>query len=326
MQINAIYTRSVIQTMAGKAIRDLRSGGERELRNVAKLCREPSAPPGYQQFWSLLEDLLHRPGQQYGALLSRAANDVDISCLKTLIANLGLHACTSGSQTLRDNWQSGASPAYWMEPVDGSLDPHALHQAVLALQQRGTSTFLLRAGRQAELDAILDLAAKHHQCVFFLVLRRISCCREQLENMTALGNVIPLIQCGDLPALSGPLKQAGLLFGFHRSYGEIHSLGEEDRLLRQCIARGCFLGVYEGTGPDCRENRELFYYAKLQELRQQGGREILLADLWRDRDVVQRLLLHQQTLPDCSWNGKAAQTPHAVGGERNELDYDHRCR
>ena len=36
MQINAIYTRSVIQTMAGKAIRDLRSGGERELRNVVE--------------------------------------------------------------------------------------------------------------------------------------------------------------------------------------------------------------------------------------------------------------------------------------------------
>ena len=28
MQINTIYTRSVIQTMAGKAIRDLRGGGE----------------------------------------------------------------------------------------------------------------------------------------------------------------------------------------------------------------------------------------------------------------------------------------------------------
>lgn len=112
MQINTIYTRSVIQTMAGKAIRDLRGGGERELRNVVELCKGCSASPDYQKFWSMLENILRRPGQRYGALLSRAANDVDINCLKTLIANLGLHAYTTGGQMLRDNWKSGVSSAY----------------------------------------------------------------------------------------------------------------------------------------------------------------------------------------------------------------------
>ncbi len=306
MQINTIYTRSVIQTMAGKAIRDLRSGGERELRNVVELCKGRSGPPGYQKFWNMLESILRRPEQQYGALLSRAANDVDINCLKTLIANLGLHAYANGSQMLRDNWSSGASSAYWMEPLDGTMQPDILHQTISGLQRQGTSSFLFRVGKEAELETVLNIASRHRQCVFCLICRTVSCWQGYLEEVTALENVIPLIECGDLPSIAGPLKQAGILFGFYRSYCEIESLEAEKALLHQCIETGCFLGVYEGNGQNLCENQDIFYYTKLQEIRRKGAQEILLFDLWRDREVVQKLLLHQQDIPNCSWNGRTA--------------------
>lgn len=307
MQINAIYTRSVIQTMAGKAIRDLRSGEERELRNVVELCKGRSALPGYRRFWTMLEEILRRPDQQYGALLSRAANDVDINCLKTLIANLGLHAYANGRGSLRDSWESGASSAYWMEPLDGTMGPDVLHQTISTLQQQGTSSFLFRVGREAELGAILDIAGKHRQCVFILICHGISCCQEHLEDMTVLGNVIPLIGHEALPSLADRLRSGGVLFGFHRNYKEIESLRAEEGFLHQCIDQGCFLGVYEGDSQDPCENQDLFYYVKLQELRRRGTKEIFLGDLWRDREVVQKLLLHQQALPDCSWNGRSAK-------------------
>lgn len=300
MQINTVYTRSVIQTMAGKAIRDLRSGGERELRNVVELCRGHSAPPGYQKFWSMLENILRRPDQQYGALLFRAANDVDINCLKTLIANFGLHAYANGSQLLRDNRESGISSAYWLEPLDGTMEPDILHQTISSLQGQGTSSFLFRAEQEKDLQAVLNIAGKHRQCVFFLICKTVSCCRESLEEMTILGNVIPLIEVGNLPALASPLKHAGILFGFHRSYCEIESLEAEEEFLRQCIKAGCFLGIYEESSKSPCEDQGLFYYAKLQEMRRKGTQEIFLLDLWRDREVVQKLLLHRQNLPDSS--------------------------
>ena len=295
MQINAIYTRSVIQTMAGKAIRDLRSGGERELRNVVELCKGCSAPPGYQKFWSLLENILHRPGQQYGALLSRAAKDVDINCLKTLIANLGLPAYSDGSQMLQDSRKSRTPPAYWMEPLDETMEPDTLHQTISRFQNLGTSSFLFRAERDAALETILNIAAKHRQCVFFLICRAGICCQAHLEDMTALGNVIPLIGYEDLPAMATSLKQAGILFGLHRRYCEIESLQAEETLLHQCIEMGCFLGVYEGTRHDACSRQDLVYYAKLQEIRCSGTQEIFLADLWRDREAVQNLLLEQRS-------------------------------
>lgn len=308
MQINTIYTRSVIQTMAGKAIRDLRSGGERELRNVVELCKGCSASADYQKFWSMLENILRRPDQQYGALLSRAANDVDINCLKTLIANFGLHAYANGSKILRDNWKSGASSAYWMEPLVEDMEPDILNQTVSRLQKRGTSSFFFCVGEKTELTTLLNIAEKHRQCVFLLICRAFSCCQEYLEDMTALGNVIPLIEGGDLPNISGPLKQAGILFGFHRRYCEIESLEAEEELLHWYIAAGCFLGVYEGNNQNFCENQDLFYYVKLQEIRLKGAQEILLLDLWRDREAVQKLLLHQQALPNCSWNEKSVES------------------
>lgn len=307
MQINTIYTRSVIQTMAGKAIRDLRGGGERELRNVVELCKGCSASPDYQKFWSMLENILRRPGQRYGALLSRAANDVDINCLKTLIANLGLHAYTAGGQMLRDNWKSGVSSAYWMEPLDETIKPDVLHQTISSLERQGTSSFLFRVGEEAELRTVLNIGSKHRQCVFLMICRTTPCFQNDLEEVTALGNVIPLVRVEDLSTLAGPLKQAGVLFGFHRGYREIESLEAERELLHQCIETGCFLGVYEGNTQDPCEKRDLFYYAELQEIRQKGAQEIFLIDLWRDREVVQKLLLYQQVLPDCSWNGESAK-------------------
>lgn len=311
MQINAIYTRSVLQTMAGKAIRDLRSGGERELRNVIELCKGRSAFPCYQQFWNMLESILRRPNQQYGALLSRAANDVDLNCLKTLIANLGLHAYAGGSETLRDNWESGAASPYWMEPLNETMEPDILHQTISSLQRQGTSSFLFRVKQETELRTVLNIAGKHRQCMFFLICRMICCCQDYLEDMIALGNVIPLIGYGDLPAISIPLKQAGILFGFHRGYSEIQSLKAEERLLQQLIEKGCFLGVYEGSEQYSSANPDLFYYAKLQEIRSRGTKEIFLADLWRDRETVQNFLLHQQVLPDDSLKRKSG---NKIGG------------
>lgn len=292
MQINAIYTRSVIQTMAGKAIRDLRSGGERELRNVVELCKGRSSSPDYQRFWSMLENILRRPNQQYGALLSRAANDVDINCLKTLFSNLGLHAFTTGREVLQNNRKAGTSSLYWMEAVDGTMEPDLLCEIVSGLQQQGVSSFLFRAGPKTELETVLNIAGKHRHCMFFLICQGISFCQQHLEDMTTIGNVIPLIGYEDIPVLAGQLKQAGILFGLHRRYEDILDLASEEKLLLQCIGKGCFLGVYEGGIPDFRKSQDLFYYAKLQEVRQNGTKEIFLADLWRDREVMQKLLLH----------------------------------
>lgn len=298
-------------TMAGKAIRDLHSGEERELRNVIELCKGRSAPPCYQQFWNMLESILRRPNQQYGVLLSRAANDVDLNCLKTLIANLGLHAYAGGSEALRDNWEAGAASPYWMEPLDGTMEPDILHQTISNLQQQGASSFLFRVEQETELKTVLNIAGKYRQCMFFLICRVLSCCQEYLEEMVILGNVIPLIECGNLLAISSPLKQAGILFGFHRDYSEIQSLKAEARLLQQLIEKGCFLGVYEGSEQYSSANPDLFYYAKLQEIRSRGTKEIFLADLWRDRETVQNFLLHRQGLPDDSLKRKSG---NKIGG------------
>lgn len=300
MQINAIYKRSMIQTMAGKAIRDLRGGGERELRNVMELCKRYAVSYGYQQLWNRIEEVLHHPNQRYGALLSRAANHVDVNCLKTLIANLGMHAYAYGSGMLQDDRGTGASSVYWMEPLDGTMEPDSLQQTISDMQRQGASSFLFREGQETELETVLNLAGNHRQCVFFLICQSASSCLTHLEDMIALGNVIPLVEYKELPVLSNPLKQAGILFGFYRGYEEIQSLEAEEKLLCQLIERGCFLGVYEGSGQAADDKPELFYYAKLQEIRSEGTKEILLIDLWRDRETVQKWLLHQQASPDRS--------------------------
>lgn len=306
MQMNAICQRSMLQTVAGKAIRDLRNGSERGLRNMVELCRGRASPPGYQKFWDMLEEAFRLPGQQYSALLSRAVLDVDLGCLKTLIANLGFHAYGEGSETLRSGWASGTSSAYWMEPLNGDEKSEVLHERIMALQRQGTSSFLLGVEREEQLAAALRIAARHRQCVFFFRCQTVSCCQAYLEKMAVQGNVIPLIRSQELPALAGSLKQAKILFGIHRRYDEIETLETEGRLLHQWINAGCFLGVYEGCSPDPRDDCGLSFYAKLQELRHTGAVEILLLDFWRDREVVQKLLLHQQFLPDCSWNGALA--------------------
>lgn len=299
MKNDIIYTRSKIQTLAGKAIRDLRGGGERELRNVVELCKGLSDLPNYRRFWGLVEEILHTPNQQYGTLLSRAANNVDINCFKTLVANFGLYACESGSQALRDNWRCGGPSTYWLEQLDENIPMDAFNHTIGIWNQRGASSFLLRAGGEEDLEVLIEVASKHQQCIFLLICRGAPDCRERLEDMAVLGNVIPLVEYDKLFCVADSLQQAGLLYGVLRKYADIESEETENEILQQCMDAGCFLGIYEGSRePSSQEDkRELYYYTKLQTIRRKGAKEILLGDLWRDRETIQELLLYQQPLP-----------------------------
>ena len=285
MQINAIYTRSMVQTLTEKAIRDLRSGGAREVRNVIELFKGISVLPGSRDFWNHIGNILRTPNQQYSALLSRIANDADSNCLKTLIANLGFYPDSTAAQD-----RARASP-YWLEPLCDTMDAESLCQRVCTLHQQGTRVFLLRIEQEAELDTVLKVAGAYRQCIFLLIYQAVSCDAGHLENMIALGNVVPFIAYQQLASLSDRLQPSGIPFGFYRKYADIDNLYAEQKVLQSCIRSGCFLGIYEGEQQNVASTqaRELFYYAKLQTARRRGAQEILLSDLWRDREAIQRL-------------------------------------
>lgn len=234
-------------------------------------------------------------------LLSRAAKDVDIK-LPQNPDRQSRTPCIFRRQSNAAGQPEIPNPAGLLDGTFGR-NHGTRHAAPDNFPFSEPGHLFLSLSRRTERSAGNDFkhCAKHRQCVFFLICRAGICCQAHLEDMTALGNVIPLSGYEDLPAMAASLKQAGILFGLHRRYCEIESLQAEETLLHQCIEMGCFLGVYEGTRHDACSRQDLVYYAKLQEIRCSGTQEIFLADLWRDRKLCKT----------CCWNN--------VPAERNRL-------
>lgn len=302
MNQNTIYTQTMIQTMAGKVIRDLRRGGDRELRNMMDLCGNRSSYPYYQQFCRMVEDALRAPHSQYGRLITRAARDVSETCLKTFLSNFGYHAVFCGGEILREQKEQNASQGIWLRPFPWEGGSAGVQRAVFEWEKEGTSVFWAAQVETPERwNVLLAAAEKNRRCIFAVAHPPDTCADEQLLDAVDLGNICFFLGEEQLGAFSQRLRNVGALFGFHRSYAQVESLEAEDLFLQNSIQQGCLMGVYEGDWSQSLQKKERLYQ-KLIQVRSGGTREIFLCDLWRDRDAVQELLLHERTFPRCANN------------------------
>lgn len=284
--------------MAGKVIQDLRRGGDRELRNMMDLCRNRSSYPYYQQFCRMVEKALRAPHSQYGHLITRAARDVSETCLKTFLINFGYHAVFCGGEILREQKQQNTSQGIWLRPFPWEGGSAGAQRAVGECEKEGTYIFwAAQVETPEQLDVLLTAAEKNSKCIFAVAHPPDTCTDEQLLDAVDLGNICFFLDEEQLGTFSQRLQKVGAFFGFHRSYAQVKSLAAEDLFLKHSIQQGCLMGIYEGDSSQSPRQEEDWLHRKLIQVRTVGLREIFLCDLWRDRDAVQELLLHERTFP-----------------------------
>ncbi len=297
MKERSLFELSAMQTMAGKAIRDIKSGGRRETRNVLELCRSYAQRPQQQEFWGMIKLFLTSSQNRYQALLHRTARSVKESSLKTLAINLSCTSFADGGDILRRECQNGKEISWlqWLSPCE---DPQA---AICAWAQKGVSFFLIDAAAYKQHPTQLaQLPGYNSRGIFIYILEKDCADFSWVSKAAAYENVCFLLSSALLDALAPQMQKKQLLFGVVRSYSDVETPQKEQELLHRFIGYGCLLAVYRSAlQPDTPTvKREEAFYRLLKQARCKGQAEIFVCDLKRDAATVQDLLLERQKISE----------------------------
>lgn len=285
MDQRALLTLSTVQTIAGKAIRDLKNGGRRETRNVIELCSSLAKRPGQQDLWAVVKEATSRSDGQYEALLHRAAASVREESLKVLAANL---ACIAFSSAAGPNGEDR-----WMQHIRLA---EGVEQEVARWNERGVFVFLARTNGPQSFERLAALASRNARSSFVLLVREGAPELSGLRHAARCDNVCFLLEEKALPA-ADLLRAERALFGVLRDYAQVRDMAAETLALRRWAEQGCLVAAYasgDGAAPSGDTND---LYQKMVKARTAGTVDIFLCDLQRDPPTVLEMVRRQRPLP-----------------------------
>lgn len=293
LEKHSLLALSAMQTMAGRAIRDIKTGGKRETRNILKVCRSYANRPQQQGFWDLVKKFLTSPGNQYQALLHRAVCSVKEETLKTLMINLSCNAFSAG----RDLLCKGAAENQeyrWIQWLTPASDIQAV---IYDWNQKGVFVFLLNLCDYQDRPSLLaELPTHNNRCVFIYIVSNAEADLSWIEKSPCSDNICILMTPEVVDHYAPWLLQQKIFFGVIRDYHDIQTLQDEHARLTHWIDSGCLLGVYYTGQHPCSKFQEEDPYDTLKHIRRTGQLELFLCDLERDTDLVQDILLGRRTL------------------------------
>lgn len=294
MAEQTLLTLSVIQTIAGKAIRDLKNGGKRETRNVIELCRSFAKHPLQQDFWNMIKDYTGAPGSQYDPLLHRIAASVREDSLKTLAINLGCTAFAQGSDSIRNNHANGIDDCWLQQLSFSSLDENK----IAAWNERGVYVFLIDMEKEAySSNTVFSLAAHNARSIFVLLIKEDQPSFSWILQASQYDNLCFLLAPSIVNSIGNLLMENKVLFGVLRSYLDIEDIQSEKEKIAQWISSGCVIDAYYMPKDILCHNEIDDYYKKLVCARKRGSVEIFMCDLQKDALLVQEMILGQRPLP-----------------------------
>ena len=291
MEKHSLLIRSAIQTIAGRAIRNIKTGGKRETRNILEVCQSFASRPQQQDFWSFLKTFVFSSENQYQALLQRAACSVRENSLKALAVNLSCNAFSDERELLCRQAEKGMENSWiqWLSPAEN------MQKSVNDWLKKGVSVFLLNTSEfQPCPDKLTRLPMQNSRCVFVYVVSDAEMDFSWTEKVAKADNICMLLSPAALDRFAPWLKKQQLFFGVIRNYEEIQNMQEEKELLQHCIDEGCLMAFYHSTQAIGSEA----LYTGLKQERTKGKLEILLYDLDGDTALIQDFLLGRQKIAD----------------------------
>ena len=291
MERHSLLTLSAIQTVAGKAIRTIKTGGKRETRNLLEVCMSFARRPQQQDFWSFLKAFVFSPDKQYQALLQRTACSVREDSLKALAVNFSCNAFSDERELLCRQAETGMENSWvqWLPPTEN------MQRAVNEWVKKGVSVFLLNGEDFKSCpDKLTRIPVQNSRCIFIYIISDADADFSWADKAAGANNICFFFTPQALERFAPWAKKRQLFYGVLRDYADFEDLQQERELLQHCIEQGCLTAVYRSA--EGADDDEL--YKALKQQRIDGQLEILLYDLDRDTALIQDFLLGRQKIAD----------------------------
>ena len=283
-----------IETMARKAIRDIRETPESSMRNIVEMAQQFSNGRFQKKFFEIIHRMLEDETSGYYAMVSDTARHVDPERLLNFGMNLGYNSCMTGADKIRTWEKNFGYNVPWNICLDIGRDSmqkylKSYYRIIRECEEMGIYTCMLFM-EQYERDVFL-MIREYPDSAFFVFCRAEAVTEEFLDDIQSLNNVMILLRYDEAAGRAcGRLREEGQLYGCYYPYGE------EDA--EKICSGDLFYGMQQlhpvisvmVSEKGCPEHIRQRIYRTVCEARSSQEYRTLLWELYGDNCYVDRII------------------------------------
>ena len=214
------FTRAVVESVVGHAIRRIAADPERGLRSLVDMGVTAATGRFQKHYMNIIQGVLEDPECPYYEMVCRTARQTENRNLTTFGVNVGWESWTVGARRIRA-WEAARgvdvpwSLTLHMEDGAAGADWEGL---VRSGQEAGVCAYFVHTGGdRAALEAAAALAEGAPVCAFLLFAAPGAVSRA-MDRLGALDNVMTFLDAGEdgWQEAAGQLREERRLYGFWR--------------------------------------------------------------------------------------------------------------
>jgi hypothetical protein len=216
--------RILTQTLAKKALTDIKKSPERGIRNLIDMGVQFSSGRFQKNFFSAVQTMLKAEDSAYYALVRDIIDRVDTDRLLSFGMTLGYDGCTEGASRIRSLEAAYHFNIPWVITLQIDSDFFLSHQqqyldTIKSGNKLGICSWMLFSDEQP--GSLLPLISANSDNTFFLFCHAEDITPEFLDELSPLYNLMLVVQYEEnIEESCNQLRKAGLIYSIYYSYSE----------------------------------------------------------------------------------------------------------
>ena len=213
-------TRTILDTVVDRAIRDIAEDSQRSLRKLVDMGQTFAKGPFQKRYIGMIQQMLENGGSPYYDLVQDTVRNTDRASLRTFGINMGWQSWTIGAQQIRAAEAREGFDIPWSITLRLEGDAPDAPGDYLRLLDEGRSLgiyayFLHCGGSDGAISLALEMARRAPECAFLVFLSP-ALVEPWVDELSACPNLLILLDAGvpDWQTAAALLRDARRFFGY----------------------------------------------------------------------------------------------------------------
>ena len=306
-------TRTILDTIVDRAIRDIAEDSQRSLRKLVDMGQTFAKGPFQKRYIGTIQHMLENGGSPYYDLVQDTVRNTDRTCLRTFGINIGWQSWTVGAQQIRDTEAKEGFDIPWSLTFRLEKVSPSAHKDYLRLLDEGRSlgiyTYFLHCGAFPEaISLVIELAHRAPECAFLVFLSP-ALVDPWIDALSSCPNLLVLLDANnpDWQTAAALLRDARRLFGY---FIRCNSAGHATKVLsgqwvQSLLGHGGSMAFFlpEDTCPAKLASQ---FYGYVERARNTQQYPLLLMDYYQDVLMVDGVISDHPRYLELLPDGQAA--------------------
>ena len=267
------FKRILAESVARKAINELKDSPERKSRNLVDLALNFAEGQYLRDFLFKVQKILQDENSPYYRLVIDAINHIDTEKLLTFGMNIGYNSVTIGSPKIRKIEQEENFDIPWSMYIDAKNYDSSLYKIYSKLFSEGVELGIYSWHISAEnnLSDLLKLLCEHSDCAFVIFIDPCEITEELINKAKSINNVMFALNYGEnLSEASILLRNNFMLYSVYLKYSdrEVNLITSDEFILSTENLRPLFTVFTPKENTSAEAVNKIYAYVKETRLNQ----------------------------------------------------------